>query len=543
MTDELGQQSTTGGERLDVLLEAAKPDLYRLNAFRITELPVDASTRDISRRQQMVEMAREAGLPIPPGPGRALPMDDASTPEVLAQAMQRLRDPERRLVDEFFWFWPHQLGQSGNDEALAALTRGDTDAASRIWAQQERTHSEANVSMHNLALLAHATALDLEQADSQARPTPAAAKQRALWWQRAFERWRILLDHEGFWSRLDTRIRDLDDQRLTTGTARRLRATLPLALLSISAQLAVQAAESGATAEAERHLRIMQESGFERSAIDDALQRTIQPVRQRVRALCQNAEAEANADPEHADAVVRRLLDQTKALLNVLDCLLPAEHPTRQTMHDEVALTALHCQITYGNKTENWKVSLDLLQCTLPVAVGKAVCERLEENIRIVQGNQQSTTCWFCGQSPPEEEAAIEVKMHGNVQRTPFTIGSSTMTRLQWQQTTIRVPRCASCKAAHSRADIALVVGAALGILVGLGGLVTAAAGAPADGLRYGAIILILSTGAGVCIGLGISRALLPPGIKTEDTKLKFPSIVALQKEGWEVGEKPPGAN
>ena len=531
-----------GEGTLEVLLEAARPDLYRLNAFRITELPVDASTRDVSRRQQMVEMARETGLSIPPGPGRALPMGNASDPEILAQAMQRLRDPERRLVDEFFWFWPHRLGQSQNDQALVALARGDAAAASRIWAEQEQAYSEANVSMHNLAVLAHAMALDLEQADAQDRLSPAVKKRHTLWWQQAFQRWRVLLDHEGFWSRLTARIRDLDDQRLTTGTARRLRATLPLALLSINAQLAVQAAESGAAAEAKRHLRIMEESGFERSVIDEAMRRTIEPVRQRIKALGQNSEAEANADPEHADAVTYRFLDQAKALLDILDCLLPVEHPTRQAMHDEVALTALRCQIAYGNKTEDWAVSLDLLQRMLPLAAGKAARERLEENIRIVEGNQQ---CWFCGQGRPEEGAAIEVKMYGNVQRTPVFTGGGFGTRLQWQQTTIQVPRCARCKRAHSQVNNFAAVGGVLGGLLGLCGcaaLMSAERGAD-DAWCGGVGVLALLASIGAAFGYGIGRLTLLKGIKPEEAKLQFPVIADRQKEGWQVGEKPPEAS
>ena len=540
MAEELAQGSTPGGEGLDVLLEAAKPDLYRLNAFRITELPVDAGTRDISRRWQMVEMSRETGLPIPPGPGRALPLDNSSDPEILAQAMQRLRDPERRLVDEFFWFWPHILGQSGNDQALAALAQGETAAASRIWEEQELAYSEANVSMHNLAVLAHAKALDMEQANSQRDLSAAKKKERTQWWQRAFERWQILLDHEGFWSRLTARIRDLDDQRLTNGTARRLRATLPLALLSINGQLAVQAAEAESVAEARRHRRIMQGSGFESSVIDQAMQRTVQPMRQRIKALCQNSEADADADPQHADTVTRRFLDQAKALLGILDSLLPAKHATRQAMHDEVALTALRCAIPYSNKTEDWEMSLDLLQRTLPIAAGRAARERIEESIRTVEGNRQLGTCWFCGQERSDEEAAVEVKMYGNVQRTPIVAFDDYAEQLQWQQATVPVPRCAGCKAAHNRLVISSCIGLFVGASVGLAASIFLFEAGVFS--YFGSFMTFL---AFVSVGLIILAQIggLPDGTKPEETKLEFPGIAALQEDGWQVGEKPPEAN
>src|SRR3712207_3919390 len=95
--------------RGEILLEAARPELYRTNAFRVSELPVDADGRQLAKRQQVIELASNTGMPVPPGPGRALPLAATPDPDALRDAMQRLRDPERRLVDEFFWFWPHRL--------------------------------------------------------------------------------------------------------------------------------------------------------------------------------------------------------------------------------------------------------------------------------------------------------------------------------------------------------------------------------------------------------------------------------------------------
>ena len=40
----------------EVLLEAPRPDLYRINAFRVAELPLDATGRDISRQIEKSEL-------------------------------------------------------------------------------------------------------------------------------------------------------------------------------------------------------------------------------------------------------------------------------------------------------------------------------------------------------------------------------------------------------------------------------------------------------------------------------------------------------
>lgn len=539
MTDiaSSGPDQAGPADGLDVVLEAARPELYSLNAFRIAELPVDATARDLVRRQQMVEMATQAGLPVPPGPGRALPLGTPDA-ETLAAALQRLRDPERRLVDEFFWFWPHHLGHSRDDPALTALAQGDRDTATRLWVEQERAYSEANVSMHNLAIVAHVLALDLENAGRSRALSPQELQARDQAWAGALQRWRLLLDHEGFWSRLTARIRDLDDPRLTTGTARRLRASLPAALLSINAQLAASAAERGQVQEAKRHLGFISASGFDKPTQEQAVERAVEPYRARLRALCKAATSEAEARPEKGDEVTRRLLFEARPLLATLDVVLPAQHPTRTTLHDEVAQAALRCQIAFGNKTDNWAVSLQLLEMARPIAVGQAACDRLDENIRIVKGNLQFSQCFFCGSRPGNDKAALEVKMFGDVTRTPVWSGGGMATRVSWRQATIRVPRCPLCKAGHDRCNAAIAVGTTIGALIGLGGCAAVASSAK-DATCGGIIVLVVGIFIGAGLGALIGRGMLGAGTKPEDAKNQFPPIADKLKQGWQLGEKP----
>lgn len=149
------------GSESDILLESSNPGLYTHNAFRVLELPVDATPRDIMKRQQMIEMARKTGMPIPPGPARCLPLLNPPPDEdAIRHAVQRLQDPERRMVDELFWFWPHSLGQSKTDEGLRTLGQGDAEKTKALWAKQAMQQSESFVSLHNLAILTHVSVLE-----------------------------------------------------------------------------------------------------------------------------------------------------------------------------------------------------------------------------------------------------------------------------------------------------------------------------------------------------------------------------------------------
>jgi hypothetical protein len=518
----------------DVLIDAARPNLYQINAFRVMSLNVDASPRDVSRQAEKLKIIEKLGN-AKAQVGRILPLDTEPDADAVRQAVQRLHDPERRLVDELFWIWPHKLGSCATDEALISMEHGDEKKAVDIWNIQKNSQSNSNVSIHNLAVLFHARALDLEHAARTKPLTGEPTRQRDDYWRSAFKHWIVLLDHEGFWSQVTARIRVFGDPRLTVSTARRMRAVLPLALLMINARLAVAAAEQGNMAEAKRHLHIMNNSGITASAEKEALSLAIGPIRERIKILCKAAEPDADADPANADKVIRQLIDQTKPLLSVLDCLLPADSPARDGAYDEVALRALACQIPFGNKTENWKVCLELLNLMSPLAASESARGRIEENMKIVQQNLEYDTCWFCRERRKQDSASIEVKMHGEVTRTPIYQG----TNIQWLTRTIKVPRCGPCKAAHVRSGNYIGGGLALGLVAGISGCAAVNSSPGNEGIGF--LIFLLCVIGVPCVGGMLAKKSAPSGLKPESEKTNYPLIKDLRERGWAIGEKPEG--
>ena len=378
----------------EMLLEAAHPNIYRANAFRITQLPVDASTRDIAKQLDKIQMMEKYGgsslkqrgpMPITPPP-------DA---DAIREAMQRLRDPERRLVDELFWFWPLLLGHSQRDPALLAMSANDLKKATEVWLRKEKDNTTANIALHNLAVLSHAAALDIEQACEAKTPSPVLVAKLDLYWRQSFERWRLLLQHDGFWNRLSDRIQEFGHPSLTADTSHRIRATLPVALLLINAQLAVRAAGGNSSA-TQRHLKMMHSSGFQKTAIAEALRRAIEPIRRHIKTLCDAATREVQSNPIHGDQSARRLAENSFNLLATLDAVLPADSAVRNGAHDQIALTLLECQTKFSSKTEDWATSLSLLETSKKFAASSSCKTRLEENIRLVQESLKSNNNW-CG--------------------------------------------------------------------------------------------------------------------------------------------------
>ena len=100
-----------------------------------------------------------------------------------------------------------------------------------------------------------------------------------------------VLDGEEFWSVLKNRIRDLNDMQLTTGFARRIRSTLPKALLLINARLALSAAERGDTDLAERHIQLIGNTSFGKDLAEEAIREAIKPIRNRIKTATDKAES------------------------------------------------------------------------------------------------------------------------------------------------------------------------------------------------------------------------------------------------------------
>src|ERR1035438_5996434 len=95
------------------LRDAATQDLFRNNAFRITGLPVDATTREVSKQAEKIKIFAELRQDAPIG--AAFRIKPPPTLDEIREAIQKLKDPEKRLIDEFFWFWPEEFGQRSEE--------------------------------------------------------------------------------------------------------------------------------------------------------------------------------------------------------------------------------------------------------------------------------------------------------------------------------------------------------------------------------------------------------------------------------------------
>lgn len=531
--------SEAGGNVFQPLVNMAMPDLYQKNAFRMLGLPTNSDPREIRRRIEKTKLMSKYGSASEAvGP---LPVGSFADVDILQEISHELKDPEYRLLQELFWFWPVSSDKGDVDPAIAALTSGNVSAAVEIWSSAPAAGLNGkDVRRHNLAVLHHAMALDYENLDARTVRSKGDNTDSEYVWFKAFEYWKSILDSEGVWSELSTRIRELDDQRLTTGAARRIRVTLPVALLSINAELAVTAATSGRVEDCARHIRVMRRSELGQDAIEKAIRNAIQPISKRLSAICEKATADADADRKNADKVSRWLIEQAEPLLAVLNLVVGKGQPSRDKAYDQVALAGLSCVVDYGNETENWPVAVELLEKIAHLPAGTTARARVDKNLEVIRSNASGSMCWFCEKNASEDIHSFKVNMYGNVRK----IRHLDTIRTTWNHGTFDVGRCASCAKVHTHHKNKFsLVGAGYGLVTCSVGMViwnmVTWAGLSLDALSGGLVWGGVGSLGGAMLGATVSQHNMPGGIKPLSKKLEHPRIKELLAEGWAYGDEP----
>jgi hypothetical protein len=377
------------------LLEAATKDLFRNNAFRVTGLSVGATTREVARHANKLTQLAELGQDLHIQNAAAFPMKPPPGLDEIREAIQRLNDPERRLIDEFFWFWPCELGKTTSEPALEALASGNADAALKIWAANETNPSSGVVATHNIALFWQLRAFDLETDNasraeaggggghSPGRSEADCVQEQAVekYWRNSLKRWKYLAFDDLLWDKVAERVRQTDDPRLTSGFVRRMRATLPLALAKINAELALAHAQKDRMPLAKMHVRLLREGTVEPTNVEKAAELVLTSARNRLQEQIRRAKDRGDKNPRDAANATRELLEEARNALALFDLFFEADSDVRNELFDEAASVCNRLQITYHNATRDDKTCLEILKLVLPLATSTDLRQSVEKDI------------------------------------------------------------------------------------------------------------------------------------------------------------------
>jgi hypothetical protein len=322
-------QERHGDRGLD-LSAYATVDLYRRNAFRLSGLPVDASLRQIRRKAGEIEAAERLGDDGLIEGGRLFPVKPRPSAETIRTALQRLRDPNQRLLEEWFWLWPIP------DVELDGAEPSDVG---RAWGELIGTgKAHASTALHNLAVIAHLNVLE----------SGRGSKSVETAWRGVYRRWRQVIDDERCWEWLEHRVEAIADPQLKPGAVTEIRRELPSLLLAIHAGLA--ASLVGWPTRTKLHVSAMRASGFDRELIDQALLGAVQGQVSRLRALGDRARDAVTARDPWADAV-ESIVEESVADRNTLDLVLGSDHPVVSGVTDRLAGGLRECVIAGVNRS------------------------------------------------------------------------------------------------------------------------------------------------------------------------------------------------
>lgn len=311
------------------LLEAAGPQMYRRNAFRITGLPTNADRRAVRQRQQRITPALELGADVDLGHSLPVRLDD------VRGAFDRiLGDPRRRLVDELFWLWDGAADGSANGASAGTSAGPGTSAGANACSCPKTLHHD-----HDAAVRAHSAALDLEVENDAVSAGPHLDEAVRLW-SNAARLWGQVLRRAVFWDHVRHRIAALDDRQLDESVIDTFRDAMPGTLVKPLIELA---AAASAPADRLRLAKLAREWPLvPPGTVDDQLEEAAAPHYESLRATGKRASSQL--DGGNWDDAAAEVYDHALPALALLESLVPhARHRRTASARNDVAVLLNNC--------------------------------------------------------------------------------------------------------------------------------------------------------------------------------------------------------
>ena len=422
--------------------------VYANNLFHILGIPTNATARDVRRRREDLEAAHVHGKSAWNAafphlfPGRTIPSKDE-----VDETFQRLEDPQSRLIDEFFWFWPRPVN-GARDDGIFAMLQGNWSVANGLWAQARHStasEEDALIAEHNLAVFWSLKAISAEFEESA---VSSDGKEADLCWEKAFKHWEAVSDSDEFWDVVSGRVLDIADPRLTTGFVRKMRQEFPISFDRINAEIAVALASNGRTDDARRQIAYMQSTHQGRDNVEATLDAVFEPMERKVELATIQAIRELEDNAANGLMAAQNLLSSTESIRKIASELLWKGKNNRTEIFDKIVTASNQCIVAYGNTTNDWESCLSLSKVLLNLACTAQLKNQLKANIATLSVNLKKDslygTCCVCSKRlSASNRHNLAVKMYGNLRHGPGLdqVGYSTIA--------VECPCCIECFNSH----------------------------------------------------------------------------------------------
>ena len=191
-------------------------DMYQKNFFLIFQMNPDATTKEIQKRYQQINIALQLGMDIPNGEMKwnGFPVKEFDQITIL-DLFEKIKQPEINLFHQLFWFW--QIDEKSI--FLKKFSDGYHKSIIEYWDQEKR--NDNYVAYHNLLIFEHIKLL--HKCKISKKHDDEDLEEIYLEWNKLYSDWIELLDHADLWDKINNIIRRIDDVRLKTNYSKKLR--------------------------------------------------------------------------------------------------------------------------------------------------------------------------------------------------------------------------------------------------------------------------------------------------------------------------------
>ena len=387
----------------------AQADLAMLqrNGFRVLGLPVTATANQIQKQKSSFAKRMRLGMPVDTGVAGALKLPVSPDEDALNRAIERLSEPETRLLDEMTWFWGATAEAESKDlqEARELVAAGELESAITKLSKLASgpRGPVAATAAHEVAVAAHLLALESTSTDESVR---------VGLWRRALQAWGQAASGNGAWlsTRLRARLASLDDPRYSTSLAERVCDEVPTVIAHSAAVAARTWLSEGRTRVALECLAALEKCSLPRDAKQRARRAVAKPLIANVEHLVTRARNLGKGKPLACAKVGAELATSAGSPLEIIKCVAGADDPAVAALHDSVANAVVDLQIEYANATCDWGLSRQILDQAKDLVMGEQVRARVVRNIEIVASNYADFGHWEVA-----EEGALEEALAGRV--------------------------------------------------------------------------------------------------------------------------------
>lgn len=380
------------------------------NPFRILDLPITASEKDIIKKVSDLIIFAEMGKSATDKTDFPFFPSFQRTPEIIREASRRIEQPQGRLFYSLFWFWKNS---SADESGVALLEEGEIGAAAEQWMKRAKsgTMSAENYSaIKNLTILYIGSAGRLSHDRGRTFLLKGIALAGKIFTADLFESYSRRVTGRDYPSDREGIVRYFADE-----------------VLAFARQYADK---TGGITEKEllENFRSFPDGIFPYIAGKF----TDQPVH-RIESEIETVRKKRTDHPYDALKYGRRLYKNTRSDLTYLKNILSHSDLSYQMIADKLANEILQCAIDYFNtyvKTSGdydpGESALKLASLSASVAVGRRAGTRIEENLFIME-------TWI--KAAPERKRQKEIQLLANditdqLNSLPDTISSADASRL-----------------------------------------------------------------------------------------------------------------